>query len=101
MEPHGRARTGEPGEAAITGLFNYGTLLLRYVDGDLVAAVSRLCSCGRGLPLLSRVDGRIIGTVRTIDGHCLRGGFFPHLLGGAFPVSIIPRLSREGLISSI
>ncbi|AHX13336.1 polysaccharide biosynthesis protein [Dyella jiangningensis] len=78
--PQGLVQTGQPGEVAITDLFNYGMPLLRYVNGDLATAVNGACSCGRGLPLLSRVDGRVLDAIRTVDGRCLPGEFFPHLL---------------------
>lgn len=71
---------GRSGELVITDLFNYGMPMLRYVNGDMATASDRLCACGRGLPLLERVEGRVLDAIRTPAGHILPGEFFPHML---------------------
>ena len=68
------------GEVVITDLFNYGMPLLRYVNGDMATHSNASCPCGRGLPLLERIDGRVLDVIRTPDGHILPGEFFPHML---------------------
>ncbi|HWU76440.1 MAG TPA: phenylacetate--CoA ligase family protein [Rhodanobacter sp.] len=72
--------TEQPGEVVITDLFNYGMPFMRYLNGDVATAASHACSCGRGLPLLKRVDGRKLDAIRTPAGHLLPGEFFPHML---------------------
>lgn len=49
---------GEVGRVVISSLNNFGTPLIRYENGDL-AEVGTPCSCGRGLPVLKRIVGRI------------------------------------------
>ncbi len=44
------------GRLLITGLFNTAMPLLRYAVGDLAAWGK--CTCGRGLPVLGRLEGR-------------------------------------------
>ena len=68
------------GEVVVTDLFNYGMPFVRYLNGDIATASAAACDCGRGLPLLSRIDGRKLDTIRTRDGHVLPGQFFPHML---------------------
>jgi phenylacetate-CoA ligase len=68
------------GDVVITDLFNYGMPFVRYVNGDTATASSTDCGCGRGLPLIERVDGRMLDAIRTPDGHVLPGEFFPHML---------------------
>ncbi len=68
------------GEAVITDLFNYGMPFIRYATGDLITASHEPCVCGRGLPLISRVEGRMLDAIRTPDGRILPGMFFPFLL---------------------
>jgi len=46
------------GEIVITDLLNYGMPFVRYRMGDLGALHPGLCSCGRSLPLLEKVEGR-------------------------------------------
>ena len=76
----GAAPPGQAGDVVITDLFNYGMPLLRYANGDVATAATGTCACGRGLPLLARVDGRKLDAIRTPAGHVLPGEFFPHML---------------------
>ena len=77
----GKPAAHGPGEVAITDLSNYGMPFIRYVNGDLASASSSHdCPCGRGLPLLERIDGRVLDAIRTPDGRILPGEFFPHML---------------------
>lgn len=63
------------GEVLVTDLHNYGMPLLRYANGDMASPAERACRCGRGLPLLRRIDGRKLDTLRTPDGHLLPGEY--------------------------
>lgn len=69
-----------PAEVVVTDLSNYGMPFLRYANGDAATAATQPCPCGRGLPLLARVDGRVLDAIRTPAGHVLPGEFFPHML---------------------
>ncbi len=80
LQRHPDAPVTEPGEVVITDLFNYGMPFVRYLNGDVATASDHVCSCGRGLPLLQRVDGRLLDAIRTPAGHLLPGEFFPHML---------------------
>lgn len=75
------AGNGEAGsELLITDLHNYGMPFIRYRIGDLGSLSNSACSCGRGLPLLRRVEGRILDVLRTVDGRTVPGEFFPHIM---------------------
>lgn len=54
-----------------TGFFNTVMPLLRYRTGDAVTpeAEKRTCPCGRALPLVKQVIGRVDDYVRTPDGR--------------------------------
>jgi len=52
-----RCEPGQVGRVVVTDLHNFAMPLIRYVLGDR-AEVGPACSCGRGLPTLSRVLGR-------------------------------------------
>jgi phenylacetate-CoA ligase len=69
----------ESGQILLTDLHNYAMPLVRYVNSDMAVSSSRICPCGRGLPLLERIDGRILDEIRTPDGRLLPGEFFLHL----------------------
>ena len=61
------ARAGELGEVLITDLTNHAMPFIRYANGDLaVAGDAGACSCGRALPRLASVEGRVAETL--IDG---------------------------------
>lgn len=52
------AKLGEKGEVVITNLDSYAMPLIRYRIKDIATGGESLCSCGRGLPLLWRIEGR-------------------------------------------
>ena len=64
------------GEVVVTDLHNYGMPFLRYVNGDLAVRRNLPCPCGRGLPMLERVEGRKLDTIRTPAGKLLPGELF-------------------------
>ncbi len=49
---------GQLGRVVVTSLNNFATPLIRYELGDM-AKVGGPCPCGRGLPVLSRIAGRV------------------------------------------
>lgn len=69
------AEVGEPGEIVITDLMNMYMPFIRYRTGDVAVRSGSICSCGRGLPLLERIEGRSFDSIRTPDGKSV-GGFF-------------------------
>lgn len=94
-QPAGVAAATPTGEVVITDLFNYGMPFVRYVNGDMATASSARCGCGRGLPLLGRVDGRVLDAIRTPDGHILPGEFFPHMLKDVAGVERFQLVQRQ------
>jgi phenylacetate-CoA ligase len=71
---------GEASELLVTDLHNYGMPFIRYRIGDLGLLSHSCCPCGRGLPLISHLHGRVLEVLRTRDGRTVPGEFFPHLL---------------------
>ena len=64
---------GEEGAIVITDLFNRGMPLIRYQIGDIGVPSSSRCSCGRGLPLMERVIGRVADYLKRRDGSLVAG----------------------------
>jgi phenylacetate-CoA ligase len=64
---------GELGEILITDLQNYGMPLIRYSVGDAGEPSDELCSCGRGLPLMKSIEGRVTDFICTADGKYISG----------------------------
>lgn len=62
---------GQTGRVVVTPLHNFATPLIRYEIGDY-AQLGHKCSCGRGLPVLSRIIGRTRNMARLPDGRLFR-----------------------------
>lgn len=63
-----RCTPGETGRVVVTDLHNFATPILRYDIGDL-AEVGPACPCGRGLPVLTRIVGRVRNMLVYPDGR--------------------------------
>lgn len=74
------ALPGETGEVVITDLNNYCMPLIRYRIGDLAIALdsTEKCGCGRGLPLIGDIEGRVQAIIVNAEGVYLPGTFFAH-----------------------
>lgn len=74
------ALPGELGEIVITDLNNKCLPFLRYKIGDLAIALEpdRLSKCGRGLPLIGKIEGRIQAIIIGTNKNFLPGTFFAH-----------------------
>ena len=71
---------GEVGEVVVTDLDNMAMPFIRYKNGDLARSSSEGCPCGRGLPLIRDVVGRVSDIIQGADGQQVHGEFFTHLL---------------------
>jgi phenylacetate-CoA ligase len=78
------AQSGEVGELVVTDLFNLYMPFIRYRTGDLAVPTEDKCPCGRGLPILDRIEGRTFDAVVTPGGKTV-GGFFWTWLSRAVP----------------
>jgi len=64
-----KVTNGEKGEIVISNFVNHGTVLLNYRLGDVGSLSKEKCPCGRTLPLLSELEGRLEDTVFLPDGR--------------------------------
>jgi phenylacetate-CoA ligase len=70
VDPDGRpVKTGEVGEIVATGLLNEAQPLIRYRTGDYATLSDEKCLCGRAMPVLKELVGRLEDTVVGIDGR--------------------------------
>lgn len=72
-------KCGESGEVVLTDLNNYSMPFLRYRNQDMAILSDRKCPCGRGLPLMEKVDGRTIDAIVTEDGRIISGEVFLYI----------------------
>lgn len=67
-------------EMIVTPLFAYGMPLLRYRLGDLGSPIEGRCACGRTLPRIGSLEGRLTGTATLSDGTVLTSFALEELL---------------------
>lgn len=67
-------KPGMTGRIVVTALNNFATPLVRYEIGDF-AEVGAPCSCGRGLPVLLRIIGRVRNMLVMSNGKHFWPGF--------------------------
>lgn len=75
VTPNGPAAPGEMGSILITDLLNNAMPLIRYRIGDMGSWASGTCSCGRHLPRLQKVAGRVTDFLVGTDGRLVSGVF--------------------------
>ena len=71
LDPSGKpVPRGSIGEVICTGLLNTLQPLIRYRIGDVARwAVDQACGCGREMPILEQIEGRVEDTCYTADGR--------------------------------
>ena len=67
------AEPGEPGAIVVTDLMNQAMPFIRYRVEDVGIPTARECSCGRGLPLMDSVTGRVADFLVKQDGTKVAG----------------------------
>ena len=81
VDARGRPVEGdETGEVVITDLDNLAMPFIRYKNGDLARWASERCPCGRELPLVKEIIGRVSDMIHGANGEKVHGEFFTHLL---------------------
>lgn len=60
---------GTPGDVYCTGFLNFDQPLIRYKIGDRITLSSKTCSCGRSMPVVDEICGRIEDIVIGKDGR--------------------------------
>lgn len=66
----------EEGEMVITDLNNYAMPFIRYNLEDVGTPTDEPCACGRGLPLIRELKGRLCDLIVGKDGGLFGGQFF-------------------------
>ena len=70
---------GQEGRVLITNLHNYAMPFIRYSINDVAVATDKECPCGRGLPLMAALSGRISDMVYTSQGKAISGTALLHV----------------------
>lgn len=72
--------TGQPGEVVVTHLCSRDYPFVRYRTGDVAVKTDKVCTCGRGLPMLQEIQGRTNDFLQALDGKLLPCGAFTYLM---------------------
>ncbi len=62
-------KPGDTGRVVVTVLHNFRTPFIRYEIGDTATLAPELCRCGRGLPLLTCVQGKTRPHFKLVGGR--------------------------------
>jgi phenylacetate-CoA ligase len=80
---------GEKGLILVTSLRNFGMPFIRYNIGDVGIPSDEQCNCGRGLPLMSSIEGRVSEFMAVYDKRL--GQVVP--LGPLYPIILYALMS--------
>ncbi|PHV29225.1 capsular biosynthesis protein [Janthinobacterium sp. BJB426] len=64
---------GATGDIVVTHLATQDYPFIRYATGDVGALGTKPCACGRGLPLLQKIEGRSTDFLTAVDGTVMHG----------------------------
>ena len=67
---------GESGEILITDLDNFSMPFIRYRIGDIGTSMENGCSCGRGLSMMKKIEGRTLERAISPIGTVITGPYF-------------------------
>lgn len=74
LDQHGNdVKPGEDGAVVVTSLLNRSMPLIRYKMGDVASLAQGQCSCGRTLPLMNNISGRVADFLVRKDGSVVAG----------------------------
>ena len=88
---------GQPGRVVLTPLHHFAMPLIRYDIGDYAEA-GEPCDCGRGLPVIRRIVGRVRNMLRLPGGGLRHPRFGETQFGGVAPVrqfQVVQKTLRE------
>jgi phenylacetate-CoA ligase len=92
-----RCAPGQPGRVVLTPLHHFAMPLIRYDIGDY-AEPGEPCDCGRGLPVIRRIVGRVRNMLRLPGGGLRHPRFGETQFGGVAPVrqfQVLQKTLRE------
>lgn len=72
--------SGELGEIIGTRLYNFSMPLIRYQITDICRCSNDICTCGRGIPIIKSIEGRLADSMLTSDRRLVTGMALEHYL---------------------
>jgi len=87
-----RIRPGERGALVLSNLTNRATVVLNYLLGDMATLATGACPCGRTLPLIESIDGRLTDLIAR------PGGSVVHSMSIVSPLLGVPGVRQVQII---
>jgi phenylacetate-CoA ligase len=84
---------GVEGQVVLTDLNHYSMPFIRYNIQDMAVRSDRVCSCGRGLPMLDKLSGRLTDIGVSPSGKSIHVHFFTALF-----MRIAPRVTSFQIV---
>jgi phenylacetate-CoA ligase len=82
---------GQEGDLVITSLMNYAMPFIRYRIGDRGKLTDRICSCGRGFPMIESISGRTMEMFFKSNGEILHPLLFINIIKEGFNINQIEK----------
>ena len=92
---------GQTGQVYVTSLNNYRGPFIRYELGDEATAGPASCPCGRGLPVLTRVEGKSYPLFHLPDGRhksSVTAAFQVRRVGGHWQHQVIQKAADHVVV---
>ncbi len=86
---------GVEGQVVLTDLNRYAMPFIRYNIQDVAVKSDRICSCGRGLPMLEKVSGRLSDIGITPSGKPIYVHFFTLMFSKITPEVVSFQIVQE------
>ena len=81
-------KPGEVGELVVSNLHNRAMVLLNYRLGDLGVIATEPCECGRSLPVLRELQGRVSQIIPRADGTVISALTLRHQLAAQIGLTV-------------
>ena len=85
---------GEMGRIIVTQLHNFAMPLIRYDIRD-VGQVGEACACGRGLPMIKKIIGRVRNLVTLADGNKIHPVFHEDKMLAIAPITQYQLIQKD------
>lgn len=79
VDEEGKQLNTGTGHILTTSLHNYAMPFIRYDTGDMAILSDKKCDCGREMPLLEKIEGRVSDFIYAPNGNRIHGEFFSHI----------------------
>ena len=79
VDEEGKQLDRGTGHILATSLHNYAMPFIRYDTGDMGILSDKKCDCGREMPLMEKIIGRVSDFIYAPNGNRIHGEFFSHI----------------------